>query len=75
MMQGIERGPFRLGQPVRKVGGDYQLDGTVVAVFCKRSGSIRYVVEADVPPGLLMIYSGANLETRGGEPMSGGGGK
>lgn len=58
----IER--FRVGDSVRKVGGDYGLDGVVVAAFRKRSGQVRYVVEADFPAGLLLIYNGAQLQRR-----------
>ena len=50
------------GQRVRKIGGDYQLEGIIVAAFAKSSGALRYVVEADVPRGLLHIYGQANLE-------------
>lgn len=47
---------YPAGSRVRKVGGDYSLTGTVAAAFHKRSGVVRYVVEADHPAGLLMIY-------------------
>ncbi len=45
---------------VRKVTGDYQLDGIVVAIFKTLKGNVRYVVEHE--PGFLHIYSGANLK-------------
>jgi hypothetical protein len=52
---------FAVGRRVRKHSGDYQLEGVVVAAFRKRSGAVRYVVEADNPEGLLMIYNEAQL--------------
>ena len=51
---------FEFGDFVRKVGGDYRFDGTVVSVFRKLSGKTRYVVEDD--RGVLHIYSKKNLE-------------
>ena len=53
---------FRVGDPVRKVGGDYTLDGVVRAAFRKASVRVRYVVED--ARGMLLIYSDANLEAR-----------
>lgn len=53
---------FQVGQRVYKVGGDYTLTGTVMAAFLKKSGHERYVVEADLPSGLLHIYGPSNLE-------------
>lgn len=50
---------FRQGQTVSKTGGDYTFDGTVVAVFAKLSGKVRYVVEDD--RGILHIFSEQNL--------------
>jgi len=50
---------FNVGDLVSKTGGDYRFDGTVVAVFAKLSGAVRYVVEDD--RGVLHIYSGNNL--------------
>lgn len=44
---------------VTKLGGDYTFRGVVVAVFYKRSGILRYVVEND--EGILHIYSRTNL--------------
>jgi len=50
-----------VGDYVQKVGGDARFDGIVVAAFQKLDKrSWRYVVEDD--RGLLMIYSGKNLE-------------
>lgn len=45
-------------------GGDYRFDGTVVAVFPKLSGVVRYVVEDD--RGVLHIYSEKNLRSKPG---------
>lgn len=50
---------FSVGSKVSKVGGDYRFDGTVVAIFAKLSGLVRYVVEDD--RGVLHIYSEKNL--------------
>lgn len=51
---------FAIGDLVRKVSGDYQLDGVVVSVFAKLDGKIRYVVEHE--PGFLHIYTDKNLQ-------------
>jgi hypothetical protein len=53
---------FKIGDRVRKIGGDYQMDGTVVAAFLTTSGAERYVFEANEPKGLLHIYSERNLD-------------
>lgn len=56
---------FKLGDPVRKVTGEYHLDGVIVAVFWNTSGALRYVVEHQpLAPGLLHIYSEKNLAPR-----------
>lgn len=47
------------GAKVSKTGGDYRFDGTVVGVFRKISGVIRYAVEDD--RGVVHIYSRKNL--------------
>lgn len=49
----------RIGDRVRKVGGDYTFDGVIMSVFYKRSGVARFVVEND--GGLLHIFSAQNL--------------
>lgn len=49
-----------IGDQVRKVTGDYHLNGEVRAVFKTKAGKVRYVVEH--PPGFLHIYSEANLK-------------
>lgn len=51
------------GAKVSKTGGDYRFDGTVIGVFKKISGVIRYAVEDD--RGVVHIYSRKNLIARG----------
>ncbi len=41
------------GDAVYKIGGDYRFDGFVVAIFQKKSGEVRMVVEDD--RGVLFI--------------------
>jgi hypothetical protein len=53
---------FELGAPVRKVSG-YQFDGYVRMRGRLPQGE-RYVVESEASPGLLHIFSDAQLETR-----------
>jgi predicted nucleic acid-binding Zn ribbon protein len=48
-----------IGSKVRKVGGDYRFEGTIVSAFKKLSGKERFVVEDD--RGVLHIYSEKNL--------------
>lgn len=43
------------GQRFEKVGGDYQFEGTIVSVFTKLNGKIRYVGENR--DGLLFIFN------------------
>lgn len=50
---------FEIGDLVEKFTGDYQLTGTVRAVFTTSTGKVRYVVEHR--PGFLHIYSETNL--------------
>jgi hypothetical protein len=50
---------FGVGDRVTKVGGDYRFEGEVRAVFTKRSGKVRYVVENG--DGLLFIFNEGNL--------------
>ena len=54
--------PFKVGDLVSKVGGDYSFEGVVVAAFVKQSGVDRYVVEDD--RGILHVYSAKNLKLR-----------
>ena len=51
---------FAVGDPVRKVGGDYVFEGVVRGVVVKASGAVRFAVED--ARGVLMIYSAKNLE-------------
>ena len=48
------------GDKVRRINSDYEFIGTVVSVFEKTSGLIRYVVEDD--RGLLFIWNRNNME-------------
>ena len=51
---------FKIGNKVKKIGGDYSFEGVVVAAFNKLSGAERFVVEDD--RGVLHVYSAKNLE-------------
>ncbi len=51
---------YKVGDKVRKTSGDYKFSGTVVSVFAKKSGAVRYVVEND--DGLLFIFNVSQLE-------------
>jgi len=51
---------IRGGDRVLKDGGDYKFEGQVVAVFYKRSGQVRIVVENDA--GILHIFSEPQLQ-------------
>lgn len=53
---------FNIGDKVKKHSGDYSVTGTVVAAFHKKSGKPRYVVECDVPEGLLLIFNSSNIK-------------
>ena len=46
---------FKIGDKVKKVGGDYTFEGIVVSAFKKLSGVERFVVEDD--RGVLHVYS------------------
>ena len=52
--------PFKEGQQVRKVVGDYSFHGPVVGVMVKQDGQVRYAVEN--PEGILHIFSAKQLE-------------
>lgn len=54
------------GDPVSRVGGTYRFDGHVVAVFKKRSGVVRVVVEDD--RGFLHFCDPEDLRTRTENP-------
>lgn len=53
---------FKVGDKAMKFGGEYQYTGTIVAAFQNIKGADRYVLEADLLPGLLHIYSENNLQ-------------
>ncbi len=53
---------YPVGTSVLKPKG-YPFPGTVVAAFENLSGDPRYVVESEVAPGMLHIFSGAQLAT------------
>lgn len=55
---------FSVGDKVRKVTGEYRINGEVRAVFTKADGTVRLVVEHNAEGGgsFLHIYSEANLE-------------
>lgn len=53
---------FKVGTRVRKVGGNYEANGTVDAAFKTRSGKQRYVFEFDDPAGMLHIFNHEQLE-------------
>jgi len=53
---------FHRGDRVRKVGGSYQAEGTIVGVALTTQDQIRYVFEFDVFPGMLHIFNGEQLE-------------
>ena len=44
----------------KKAGGDYAFEGTIQAIFHKRSGQTRIVVEND--DGLLFIMNATQVE-------------
>lgn len=49
------------GDRVLKTGGSFEATGTIVAAFNNTSGDARYVMEFDVPPGMLHIYTANQL--------------
>ena len=49
----------KIGDKVMRVNSDYVFEGTVVSVFKKTSGLIRYVVEDD--RGVLFIWNRNNM--------------
>ena len=52
-----------VGDRVRKVKG-YAFDGEIRALFTTKSSEIRVVVESEVIPGLLHIFSPNQLERK-----------
>jgi hypothetical protein len=57
-----------VGEYVFKCSGDYHFRGHVVAVFRKRSGAVRVVVENE--DGVLHIFSEAQLKAVAKEDRS-----
>ena len=55
---------FSIGDLVEKAGGDYSFPGEVRAVFVKKSGARRYVVEDD--RGLLFIQGRQDAQPQEG---------
>jgi hypothetical protein len=55
---------FMVGDKVRKVTGEYHINGEVRSVFTKADGTVRLVVEHNAEGGgsFLHIYGEANLE-------------
>lgn len=51
---------YQIGQRFEKQGGDYRFVGTIVAVFTKLNGIVRYVGEND--DGLLFIFNEVAIE-------------
>lgn len=54
--------PFRVGDRARKVGGSYEANGTIVAVFKTRNEEDRVVFDFDEPPGMLHIFNTKQLK-------------
>ena len=52
--------PIEIGDKVRRINSDYEFIGTVVSVFEKTSGLIRYVIEDE--RGILFIWNRENME-------------
>ncbi len=50
------------GRRARKVGGKFQAEGHVVSTFTNLAGDTYHVFEFDVPPGMLHIYTPAQIE-------------
>lgn len=55
------RNSFTIGDRVEKYKGGYTAIGTVIAAGKTSSGAVRYMVEYDVPVGLLHIHSDNDL--------------
>jgi len=53
---------IRIGDRVVKDGGDYTFEGTVVSIFHKKSGVVRYVVEGDT--GILLIHGPKTIKRK-----------
>ena len=55
---------FQTGDLVRKTGGTYEADGTIVGVAVTTRGDVRYVFEFEAFPGMLHIFNESQLEFR-----------
>lgn len=55
---------FMVGQTVKKVTGEYNINGTIVSIFRKLDGAVRMVVEHKAEGGgsFLHIYGPNNLQ-------------
>jgi len=53
---------FNLGDPVRKIGGNYEAEGIIVAAFWTLDEKERYVFEFYIPRGMLHIFGPEQLE-------------
>lgn len=53
---------FELGDKVRKVGGTYQAEGSIVGIAITTMGDVRYVFEFEQYPGMLHIFNENQLE-------------
>jgi hypothetical protein len=64
----VER--LRIGDLVQKPDG-YPFDGVVVSAFTTQAGLTRYVVESEIAPGMLHIFSGKQIKRRDGSGTPG----
>lgn len=53
----VNKPKFGIGDKVEKAVGDYHPTGEIRAVFTNKAGGIRYVMEFDLIPGMLHIFS------------------
>lgn len=51
---------MNIGDKIKKMGGDYNYEGTIISIFQKLSGATRVVVEDT--RGLLLIMNEKQLE-------------
>lgn len=61
----MEQPKFNYGDEVRKVGGSYQAEGSIVGVVVTTSDEVRYVFEFFEPKGMLHIFNEQQLEFSG----------
>lgn len=52
---------FKVGDLVKKVGGNYEAEGVIVSAFYTVDGKERYVFSFTTPRGLLHIFSPEQL--------------